>query len=180
MTKKIREGKRQRDILLTFDRENGKGCYLAHDFSKTPPVELKNEEVKNVPKCVQDILSAIYFSRLRELRIGEKYPLTISDDGTVKNVEVKVIRSETVEVAAGKFQALKVETGSLFGGLFKTSGTLLIWVTGDERKIPIRFEAKIKLGKVYGTIRQMRNASSNAGGAIMAQWRCPRDRKSVV
>lgn len=161
LIKRIREGKRQRDILLSFDGEKGKGRYVVHDVSKKPSAELKNEEMKNLPKCIQDILSAIYFSRLRELKLGEKYPLAIGDDGRVKNVEIRVTNVETVQAVAGKFQALKVETVSVFGGLFKTGGTLIIWVTGDERKIPVKFEAKVKLGKVYGTIKQIGNEISS-------------------
>ena len=49
MTKKLREGKRLRDIVLTFNGESGTGHYLAHDVSKTPPAQLKNEEVKDLP-----------------------------------------------------------------------------------------------------------------------------------
>ena len=68
MTKKLREGKRLRDIVLTFDAERGTGHYLAYDAAKSPPEQLKDEEVKDVPACVQDILSGIYVTRLQELR----------------------------------------------------------------------------------------------------------------
>lgn len=156
MTKKLREGKRQRDIFLTFDRAKGKGHFRAYDVSKSPPVELKNEEVKSVPNCVQDILSAIYVTRLRELRLGEKYPLAVSDDGVVKQVEVNVRKKEPVDAIAGQFPALKLETISVLGGLFKGGGTFLVWMSDDERKIPVKFEAKVKLGKVFGTIKQVK------------------------
>ena len=53
MTKKLREGKRFRDIVLTFDAERGTGHYLAYDAAKTPPEQLKDEEVKDVPACVE-------------------------------------------------------------------------------------------------------------------------------
>jgi hypothetical protein len=162
MIKKTREGKRQRDIFLTFDRKNGKGHFTAYDVSKQPPVELKNEEVKNIPACVQDLLSAIYHTRLRDLKIGEKYPLTISDNGVVKEVELRVKKRETVESAAGSFPALKVETVSVFGGLFRSGGSLLVWLSDDEYKIPVKFEAKVKIGKLFGTIKKMQGANTLA------------------
>ena len=162
MIKKTREGKRQRDIFLTFDRKNGKGHFSAYDVSKQPPVELKNEEVKNIPACVQDLLSAIYHTRLRDLKIGENYPLTISDNGVVKEVEVRVKKRETVESAAGTFSALKVETVSVFGGLFKSGGSLLVWVSDDDYKIPVKFEAKVKIGKLFGSIKKMQGANTLA------------------
>jgi hypothetical protein len=156
MTKKLREGKRYRDIVLTFDPESGKGHYVAYDVSKTPPVQLKNDEVRNVPRCVQDILSAIYVTRLRDLKLGEKYQLTLSDDGEVKQVEVSVKKKEPVEAIAGLFPALRLETVSVFGSLFKGGGTFLVWFSDDERKLPVRFEAEVKLGKVYGTIKEFK------------------------
>jgi len=156
MTKKLREGKRLRDIVLTFDPKRGTGRYLAHDAAKTPPAELKNEEVKNLPPCVQDILSGIYLVRLQELRSGEKFPLTVSDDGTVKQVEVRVKEKEAVEATAGRFSAWKVETVSVFGGLFKGGGTFLVWFSDDAHRVPVKFEAKVTVGRVFGTVKQIK------------------------
>ncbi len=156
MTKKLREGKRHRDIFLSFNPGSGKGHYRAFDVSQNPPVRLKDDEVKNVPACVQDILSAIYLTRLKELKLGDKYPLTLSDDGEIKQVEVNVRKKEPVEAAAGRFQALRLETISVVGALFKGGGTFLVWLSDDERKVPVKFEAKVKLGKVYGTIKEFK------------------------
>ncbi|MEW5978277.1 MAG: DUF3108 domain-containing protein [Acidobacteriota bacterium] len=155
MTKITREGKRHRDVFLTFDRKNGTGHYLAYDVGKDPPVELKNESVKGIPPCVQDLLSAIYHTRLQGLKVGEIYPVVISDNGQVKRVEVKVQKRELVQAAAGNFEALKVETVSVFGGLFKGGGTFFVWVSDDAARIPVKFEAKVKLGKVFGTLSRM-------------------------
>ncbi len=155
MTKKTREGNRLRDIFLTFDRENGRGHFLAYDMSKTPPVELRNEEVENVPRCVQDLLSAIYHTRLRELEVGGNYPLTVSDNGLVKEIQVKVTKRETVSTGAGSFRALKIETISVFGGLLRQGGTFVVWLADDGSRTPVRFEAKVKLGKVFGTIQKI-------------------------
>ena len=156
MTKKLREGKRLRDIVLTFNGERGTGRYLAYDAAKTPPAEVKNEEVKNLPRCVQDILSGIYVTRLQELRAGEKFPLVVSDDGTVKQVEVRVKEKETIEAVAGRFSAWKVETVSVFGGLFKGGGTFLVWFSDDAHRVPVKFEAKVKVGRVFGTVKQIK------------------------
>jgi len=156
MTKKLREGKRLRDIVLTFDEKSGTGHYLAYDAAKTPPAQLKNEEVKNVPACVQDILSGIYVTRLQELRSGNKFLLVVSDDGTVKQVEVRVKERETVEAIAGQFSAWKVETISVFGGLFKGGGSFLVWFSDDAYRVPVKFEAKVKVGRVFGTVKQIK------------------------
>jgi hypothetical protein len=162
MTKKLREGKRLRDIFLTFDGERGTGHYLAYDVGKTPPEELKNEEVKNLPLCVQDILSGIYVTRLHQLQSGKTFPLVVSDNGTVKQVEVRVKEKETIEAIAGQFPAWKVETVSVFGGLFKGGGTFLVWFSDDAHRVPVKFEAKVKLGKIFGTVKQIKKGGDNA------------------
>src|SRR5262245_2547339 len=97
LNKKIRKDKQQRDILLTFDSSNGKNHYLDQDVNKQPPVELKNEMVQNVPACVQDLLSAIYYTRLQDLKVGNSVRMAISDNGKVKNVEIKVDKQEMVD-----------------------------------------------------------------------------------
>jgi hypothetical protein len=156
MIKKLREGKRLRDIVLTFNGERGTGHYLAQDVSKTPPAQLKNEEVKNLPPCVQDILSGIYVARLHEMHSGEKFPIVVSDDGTVKQVEVRVKEREPVDAVAGRFTAWKAESVSVFGGLFKDGGTFLVWFSDDAYHVPVKFEAKVKVGRVFGTVKQIK------------------------
>jgi hypothetical protein len=40
--------------------------------------------------------------------------------------------------------------------MFKGGGTFLLWLSDDERKLPVRFEAKVKLGRVFGSVKQVR------------------------
>jgi hypothetical protein len=154
MTKVLREGKRQRDVFLTFDRAKGTGLYIAYDVSKNPRVQLKNQETQGLPSCVQDLISAIYQTRLRNMQLGGEYPLTLCDDGVLKQVSLRVTKRELVETEAGKCWALKVEALSVFGGLFRQAGSLVVWVNDDGRRIPVRFEAKVKLGKIFGSIKR--------------------------
>ena len=142
-------------FFSTFHSKDGTGHFLVYDVSKTPHVELKNEEVKNIPPCVQDLISAIYSTRLHELKVGEEHELTVSDDGKVKPIRLRVSKREEVQVAARKYSVLKIETLAVFGGLFKDRGTLAVWVTDDVRCIPVRFEAKVKLGRIFGSIKRM-------------------------
>jgi hypothetical protein len=155
MSKKIREGKRQRDVLLTFDQANGQSRYEAYDMSKNPPAELKNELVKNIPVCVQDLLSAVYYTRLQDLKIGSKVRFAVSDNGVVRNIEVRVDKQEMLDSVLGRCPVLKTEAVSVFGGVLQSSGTLHIWVSNDERKLPLKFEAKVKLGRVFGTAKKI-------------------------
>ena len=159
MTKKLREGKRQRDIFLTFDNRTRRGRYEAFDVSKNPRIQLKNEDLPNLPECVQDVLSAIFFTRLQELAPGIQFPIAIGDDGRVKPIEVRVLQKEPVDVLGRRIPALKLEAKSVFGGLFKEGGSFYVWFSDDVQKMPLQFEAKVKLGKVSGSLKQIKRES---------------------
>jgi Protein of unknown function (DUF3108) len=156
MTKVLHEGKRQREVYLTFDNGTGSGRYLAFDVSKEPRVTLKDQQLQGLPHCVQDVISAIYLTRLHDLVVGVEFPLSVCDDGLVKEVKLRVTKKEPVEAEAGKYTALRVETFLVFGGLFRQGGTLVVWVSDDAKKVPVRFEARVKFGKVYGSIKAAR------------------------
>jgi hypothetical protein len=108
---------------------------------------------------VQDIVSGIYVTRLQPLTSGGKFPLIVSDDGTVKQVEVRVKQKETIEAAAGRFSAWKLETISVFGSLFRGGGSFLVWFSDDAQRIPVKFEAKVKVGRVFGTVKQIKRSA---------------------
>jgi hypothetical protein len=49
-----------------------------------------------------------------------------------------------------------LESVSVFGALFKGGGTFVVWFSNDARQMPVKFEAKVKLGKVFGTLKQIK------------------------
>ena len=160
-TKITREGRRHRDVVLTFDQESHRGRYLAYDAGQTPPRELKNEELEDLPPCVQDFLSAIYRTRLRGLQVGENYPLHVSDNGVVKEVDIRAVKSERVEAIAGTWSTVRIDTVSV-GGLFKGGGSFVLWFSDDRERVPVKYEAQVKFGKLFGTIKHMEGAAAKA------------------
>ena len=158
-TKITREGRRHRDVVLTFDQESHRGRYLAYDAGQTPPRELKNEELEDLPPCVQDFLSAIYRTRLRGLQVGENYPLHVSDNGVVKEVDIRAVRSERVEAIAGTWPTVRIDTVSV-GGLFKGGGSFVLWFSDDRARVPVKYEAQVKFGRLFGTIKHMEGAAA--------------------
>ena len=158
-TKITREGRRHRDVVLTFDQESHRGRYLAYDAGQTPPRELKNEELEDLPPCVQDFLSAIYRTRLRGLRVGENYPLNVSDNGVVKEVDIRAVRRERVEAIAGTWSTIRIDTVSV-GGLFKGGGSFVLWFSDDRARVPVKYEAEVRFGRLFGTIKHMEGVAA--------------------
>jgi hypothetical protein len=88
-------------------------------------------------------------------------------DDTTFTLGVKIKGKQTIEVEAGKFRCIVVEPLVVQGGLFKSEGNILIWLTDDERKIPVKVGTKIVIGFVgaelvkYSGLRGPINAKLN-------------------
>jgi hypothetical protein len=163
ITKRIREGKRKRDIEIIFYKSTRTVSFHEVDVSKNPPQE-KKQELKEVPACVQDVLSVIYAARLKAMEPGDTYPISVSDDGKVKDVQIKVLKRERIKMQDGQeesVRALKLQVLALFGGLYKSTGNFFIWVSDDDKKIPLKFDAKAKLGRVFGFLKKPSQDASN-------------------
>ena len=153
VSKKIREGKRKRQIDVRYLRETHQLHIREMDESVTPPV-LKKDEVKDeIPACVQDPFSAIYLMRISPLRVDYSRTFPIGNDDRVKEVTSRVEKQETIDTPAGKFAAWRINTVALMGGLFKEGGQFKIWFSADDRKIPVQFEANVSLGRAVGKLK---------------------------
>ncbi len=134
---KVREGGYKRDFKAVFDQVNNKA------YAKN--------RVYNVPDYVHDIVSAFFYVRTQNLsamKPGTVFYLKNFFDDTTYSLGVKIRQKETVTVEAGKFRCICIEPLVVQGGLFKSEGKILIWVTDDERKIPVKVATKILIGYV--------------------------------
>ncbi|MBN2242851.1 MAG: DUF3108 domain-containing protein [Acidobacteria bacterium] len=153
-SKKIREGKRKRQIDVEYFRDTGQLHIRELDESVTPP-EIRKDALKdNIPACVQDPLSALYFLRRIPLEKDSVHTSVIGHDDVVKEVKSRVLKLETLQTTGGELPAWKIDTVALLGGLFKEGGQFKIWLSADERQIPLQFEVKVKIGRVTGKLKK--------------------------
>jgi hypothetical protein len=133
----IREGNYKRDFVAYFDQVNNQA------YTK--------KKIYNTPEYVHDIVSAFFYTRTKDLhkmRKGDVFYLNNFFDDTTYTLGVKMRGRQTVEVKAGKFDCLVIEPLVVEGGLFKSEGSILIWLTNDKRKIPVKVATKILIGYV--------------------------------
>lgn len=151
--KKEREGKRKRDIEVEYFPQSRQLHIRELDLSTSPPTVKKDHYREDVPECVKDLFSALYFTRRQEFRPGLTYKALVGDNERLKEVEARVEKVETVHTPAGAFKAWKVNTVALVGGLFKEGGQFRMWLSDDAKKVPVQFEAKVSLGMVSGKLK---------------------------
>ncbi len=151
----LREGKRKRDIDVVYDKEHRRLHIREVDVAVTPPKLKRDEFVKDIPDCVRDLFSALYNARRREFSLGLSHRSVVGDNDRIKEIEARVEEREIVVTPKGKYDAWRLNTIALLGGLFKDGGQFKIWLSADERKLPVQFEAKVSLGKVSGKLREL-------------------------
>jgi hypothetical protein len=72
----------------------------------------------------------------------------------VYDLNVKYLGQEVVEVPAGKFECIIVEPLVKEGGLFKHEGNIIIWLTNDEVKMPVKVRTKVVIGYVEAKLNK--------------------------
>ena len=98
---------------------------------------------------VLDTLSGIYFLRNRQLQVGRTETLHIFDGESYAEVPVEVLRREQVRLAnLTPVATLLVRPLQLTAGIFRRTGEVLIWLTDDEHRVPVRIVTTIALGRV--------------------------------
>jgi hypothetical protein len=151
-TKNVDEGRTRKEQTATIDREAGRVTFTERDLVNTK-AEPKTKQAPS-PAWVQDMISACYFVRTQKLQDGEAIPIPISDGGAVYHIEVLVEKREEVKVEAGKFKAIRLNAKVFDGRYIKRSGEMFIWVSDDDKRIPVK--AKIKTSGATITIELKR------------------------
>ncbi|MDQ7818101.1 MAG: DUF3108 domain-containing protein [Melioribacteraceae bacterium] len=133
----IREGGYSRDFSAFFDQRKGK--------AKT------SEGQYDIPPYVNDIVSAFYFARTYDyskMKVGDKIQLQNFYKDKVYPLDVVFHGKERITVAAGTFDCIILEPLAKEGGLFKSEGNMLLWVTDDDIRMPVKVKTKVIIGSI--------------------------------
>lgn len=146
----IREGGYTRDFSAFFDHRKGK--------AKTSEGEYE------IPLYVNDIISAFYFARTidySDMKVNDLINLKNFYKDKVYDLDVKYLGKETIEVPAGKFDCIIVEPLVKEGGLFKHEGNIIVWLTDDDLKMPVKVRTKIIIGHVEAKLTSYEGLAGN-------------------
>ena len=139
-TKLVEEGKVRREQKSVIEREAGRVTFTDRDLT-TEKSEPRTKE-KPSPSWIQDLLSAIYYVRTQPLKEGAVIPIPISDGGETYNIEVVAGKREELKVASAKIKAIQLNAKVFDGRYLKRSGEMLVWITDDDRRVPVRARVK--------------------------------------
>jgi hypothetical protein len=134
--------------FIKNQREGGYRAYRHYEFY---PEERRfergdNDEVRDMPTDQPlDDVSILYFVRSLPLEVGAEYSLDryFKEDGNP--VVIRVLRIETIDVPAGRFETIVVRPIIRTKGLFSQGGEAELYFTNDERKLLVLMKSKVPL-----------------------------------
>lgn len=140
------QGKRVRTSETLYDRSKGKLSWSQRD-PNNPNIEPRTAVVDFAGQ-LQDVLSAIYFLRTQKLEVGKTLEMFVSDSGRIYHVPIHVTEKKKMNTAVGKVNVLRLEP-DLFGPegmLDDEKGQFTIWITDDEKRVPVGARVKTEYG----------------------------------
>jgi len=138
----IREGGYKRDFVARFDQSNHTAT-----TSEGGPYQIS--------PYTQDVVSAFFFARTLDydtLSIGQMVHFENFYQDKTYPLDVKYLGEETIETKAGHFHCQIIEPIVVKGGLFKNTGRVVVWITNDSLKIPVKVQSEVAIGSVVAEL----------------------------
>jgi hypothetical protein len=147
---RIREGFYRRENRTDYDQPKGRFVYTKKRKGKETTTE------GEIPAFVQDVLSSLYYVRTRKLEVGGKYSFHANSGGKTWPLTVNVQKIQKIRVPAGRFECVKIEPILAGEGIFQHEGKLEVWMTNDERHIPVLLRSRVLVGAFDAEMKEYR------------------------
>jgi len=162
--KQLREGNYRHNSQALFDHGGKRVTFRYLDFSPVPKGVTSLEEAEKHSKYVTqefplgpnalDELSVLYYVRTLPLIEGRTVFAAVFASRKNWDLEVKVLRRETLDTILGRRETLVVEPVLKFEGIFQQKGRVIVWLTNDAERIPVLMKSEIKIGSFVSTLTQ--------------------------
>jgi len=138
------EGKTITNREARFDRQKMEVTTIDH--------RKNSEKTQAITKRTYDTLSSFFYFRTIPLQVGASYFIDIYDCNRLWNTEVKVLRREELVTPLGRFKTIVIHPLLKSEGIFARTGDMFIWLTDDDRRIPVQMKSKVVVGSITATL----------------------------
>ena len=148
--KRLHEGTFHNTSVIRFDRKGEKAWLSDTVFTdmKTRKPKRSADTAVTIQGMEHSIMSAFYYVRTMPLTVGDTSRFSAVSGKKRYELKVLVHGKEKVESVLGKVQCIKVEPVLDGDGIFVSKGRIFIWLTDDDRRIPVLMECEIALGSI--------------------------------
>lgn len=154
--KQLHEGKFHNTSVIRFDRKGEKAWLSDTVFTdmKTRKVKRSADTAVAIQGVEHSIMSAFYYVRTMPLTVGDTSRFSAVSGKKRYELKVLVHGREKVESVLGEVPCIKVEPVLDGDGIFNSKGRIFIWLTDDERRIPVLMECEIALGSIKAKLKK--------------------------
>ena len=102
-----------------------------------------------ISKKIYSPLSIIFALRNEILNNNDIYNYQVYSAGKLKDINISVIGKENIRTPYGVYEAIILSPKSIDGkSAMKNKGDMKIWLTNDEKRLPLKIELKLKHGSI--------------------------------
>jgi hypothetical protein len=130
------EGKRHHETKVTFDRAHNHATYLERDLLKD--------------SVIHEVAGALLKLRTMTIEPGQSVQIPMSDGRRSAPVKIEAQEREEVKTTAGGFKTIRYEALLMNGVIYTRKGKLQIWLTDDERHLPVQI--RLRMNFPVGTV----------------------------
>jgi hypothetical protein len=139
-----------------FDRANGKATVEVIRKGRS------HESTHDIPPDAHDLASALLRLRMESLAPGTHLEFPVFSGKKTFTLRADVEAREEIDTPAGRFRAVRVRVELGFEDKFKTTRPAYLWVSDDERRIPLRGVADFAVGRITASLTGYRPGSQLA------------------
>jgi hypothetical protein len=141
------EGKKKKEIRVDFFPETKTVIYSNFNKARKP---------LEIPEGCFDPVSSYFKMRAMDLVVGQTLSFPITDGKKFFFQKGEIVKKEKITLKSGAYDTVVVVPYvTHFSGVFKESKdpTVRVWLSDDERQIPVRIKIRIAVGSIYFDLR---------------------------
>jgi len=146
-----------------FVRNVYEGGYKKYDnvtFNQTTKTAVSVAGVFNVPDCIQDVVSAVYYARninYDQYKVDDKIMFDMFLDDEVYHLYIRYLGKEKIKTRYGKFNAIKIKPLLIKGTIFEGGEKMNAWFSDDPNHLLLRVESPIAVGTIKVDMMSYKN-----------------------
>ncbi len=121
---------------------------------------VRNEQIA-LTGCTYDLPSLFFMARnmnFAKVKPNVKYPMTFVIDDDIYNVYfIWLGREKKAIKGVGTVQTMKFAAKLIAGDVFGSGQDMFVWISEDENRIPVYFEAPLRVGTATGWLSNWKN-----------------------
>lgn len=153
----IEEGKYRKYEIVDFKHPQETATVINLDKETKKP---KEKEQYPIPQEVFDMVSGYYYLRTVDFRNLKKNDI-ITIKGfyvdEVYDIDIKFLGRENIKTKVGDINALIISPILPENDLFDGANPVKAWISDDLNKVPLKVQAKLKVGALEIDIKEMKN-----------------------